>query len=103
AGAVMVTMACSFFVQAGEGAVFAMVPLVRRRLTGQIAGMVGAYGNVGGILFLAVLSVSSPAAFFTFIAAGAVLGIGAVLFLDEPDAESVEVLPDGTGQVIELH
>ena len=101
--AVLVTMACSFFVQAGEGAVFAMVPLVRRRLTGQIAGMVGAYGNVGGILFLAVLSVASPTIFFTVIAAAAVLAIGAVLFLDEPDAEAVEVLPDGTVQVIELH
>lgn len=101
--AVAVTMACSFFVQAGEGAVFAMVPLVRRRLTGQIAGMVGAYGNVGGILFLAVLSVASPAIFFTVIAAAALLGIAAVLFLDEPDAEAVEVLPDGTVQVIELH
>jgi NNP family nitrate/nitrite transporter-like MFS transporter len=40
--AVMATMACSFFVQAGEGAVFAMVPLVKRRMTGQVAGMVGA-------------------------------------------------------------
>ena len=45
--AVAAAMACSFFVQAGEGAVFAVVPLIKRRLTGQIAGMTGAYGNVG--------------------------------------------------------
>ena len=32
--AVLATMMCSFFVQAGEGAVFAVVPLVQRRLTG---------------------------------------------------------------------
>lgn len=100
--AVIVTMSCSFFVQAGEGAVFAMVPLVRRRLTGQIAGMVGAYGNVGAILFLAVLSVSTPRIFFTIIAIGAVLSMIAVIFLDEPDAGMVEVLPDGTVQIIEV-
>src|SRR5690606_4249602 len=29
---------CSLFVQAGCGAVFAMVPLIKRRMTGQIAG-----------------------------------------------------------------
>ncbi len=101
--AVIATMACSFFVQAGEGAVFAMVPLVRRRLTGQIAGMVGAYGNVGGIIFLAVLSIATPKIFFTVIAVGAVVSLIAVMFLDEPDKAMVEVLPDGTVQIIEMH
>lgn len=33
--AVAAVMLCSFFVQAGEGAVFAMVPLVKRRMTGR--------------------------------------------------------------------
>ncbi len=45
--AVLLTMCCSFFVQAAEGSTFAIVPLVKRRVTGQIAGNVGAYGNVG--------------------------------------------------------
>lgn len=36
--AVLLTMACSFFVQAAEGSTFAIVPLVKRRITGQIAG-----------------------------------------------------------------
>lgn len=61
---IALTMCCSFFVQAGEGAVFAMVPLIKRRMTGQIAGMVGAYGNVGAVLFLTVLSFVSPSVFF---------------------------------------
>ena len=100
--AVLVTMFCSFFVQAGEGAVFAMVPLVKRRLTGQIAGMVGAYGNVGAIIFLAVLSFASAATFFTVIAVCAVLTLIAVHFLDEPAEGMVEVLPDGTVQLIEV-
>ena len=34
--AVLLTMACSFFVQSSEGATFAMVPLVKRKVTGQI-------------------------------------------------------------------
>ncbi|MDB9496545.1 MFS transporter [Spirulina major CS-329] len=54
--AVVMTMACSFFVQAGEGSTFAIVPLIKRRVTGQIAGNVGAYGNVGAVAYLTILS-----------------------------------------------
>ncbi|EKV00822.1 nitrite extrusion protein, nitrite facilitator [Leptolyngbya sp. PCC 7375] len=54
--AVILTMACSFFVQAGEGSTFAIVPLVKRRVTGQIAGNVGAYGNVGAVAYLTLYS-----------------------------------------------
>ncbi|MEL6930574.1 MAG: MFS transporter, partial [Cyanobacteria bacterium J06600_6] len=50
--AVLLTMACSFFVQASEGSTFAMVPLIKSRVTGQIAGNVGAYGNVGAVAYL---------------------------------------------------
>ena len=67
--AVASTMMCSFFVQAGEGAVFAVVPLVQRRMTGQIAGMAGAYGNVGAVIFLTVLSFVDASTFFMVIAA----------------------------------
>ena len=101
--AVMATMACSFFVQAGEGAVFAMVPLVKRRMTGQVAGMVGAYGSVGSVLFLTVLSVASPKLFFLVIAATALVTVVAVaLFLAEPRGSTAEILPDGTVQMIEV-
>ena len=31
-----------------NGAVYAVVPLVKKRVTGQIVGSAGAYGNVGG-------------------------------------------------------
>jgi NNP family nitrate/nitrite transporter-like MFS transporter len=101
--AVMVTMGCSFFVQSGEGAVFAMVPLVKRRLTGQVAGMAGAYGNVGAVSFLTVLSFVSPQIFFLVIAAAAVVTFVAVaFFLDEPEGHMAEILPDGTVQMIEV-
>jgi NNP family nitrate/nitrite transporter-like MFS transporter len=49
-------MACSFFVQAAEGSTFAIVPLIKRRVTGQIAGNVGAYGNVGAVAYLTIYS-----------------------------------------------
>ncbi|WP_121970935.1 MFS transporter [Leptolyngbya sp. BC1307] len=54
-GAVLLVMACSFFVQAAEGATFALVPLVKSRITGQVAGNVGAYGNVGAVAYLTIL------------------------------------------------
>ena len=54
--AVVLVMLCSFFVQAGEGSTFSIVPLVKRRVTGQIAGNVGAYGNVGAVLYLNIFS-----------------------------------------------
>lgn len=98
--AVAAVMLCSFFVQAGEGAVFAVVPLVKRRMTGQIAGMVGAYGNVGGVTFLTVYSFVDTSTFFLVIAAAAALCFLLVQFLDEPEGHIVETLPDGTVQLI---
>jgi MFS transporter, NNP family, nitrate/nitrite transporter len=99
---VLATVACSFCVQACCGAVFAMVPLVKRRMTGQIAGMVGAYGNVGGVLFLTVLSFASYATFFAVIGASSLLALLAAQFLDEPRGSMAEVLEDGTVQLLEI-
>ena len=99
--AVLLTMACSFFVQSSEGATFAMVPLVKRRITGQIAGNVGAYGNVGAVAYLSIrlLFVDGSAAanagtpvmaavnsqFFQVLGiAGLIVAFLCVFFLDEP-------------------
>jgi MFS transporter, NNP family, nitrate/nitrite transporter len=100
--AVMVTVTCAMFVLGGAGAVFAIVPLVKRRLTGQIAGMTGAYGNVGGVTFLTVLSFVESSTFFLVISGTTLVVLFAVLFLDEPEGSMVEVLPDGTVQLIEV-
>ena len=100
--AVIATMCCSFFVQAGEGAVFAVVPLVKRRMTGQVAGMTGAYGNVGGVTFLTVLSFVDTPSFFMVIAACAALCFILVQFLDEPSGHTSEVMPDGSVELIEI-
>ena len=100
--AVVAAMACSFFVQAGEGAVFAVVPLIKRRLTGQIAGMTGAYGNVGAVFYLTVLSLVSYQAFFLVIAVTAVFGFAVLLLLEEPEGQMAEVLPDGSVSLIDV-
>ena len=101
--AVGAAMACSFFVQAGEGAVFAVVPLIKRRLTGQIAGMTGAYGNVGAVFYLTILSMVDYSTFFTVIAITAVLGFVTLLFLEEPKGHMAEVNEDGTVELIKVN
>ena len=100
--AVAAAMACSFFVQSGEGAVFAVVPLIKRRLTGQIAGMTGAYGNVGAVFYLTILSMVSYQTFFLVIACTAVLGFVTLLFLEEPEGQMAEVMPDGSVSLIDV-
>jgi len=101
--AVITAMACSFFVQAGEGAVFAAVPLIKRRLTGQIAGMTGAYGNVGAVVYLTVLSMVSYQVFFLVIAVTAVVGFITLLFMKEPKGSITEIREDGTVELIQVH
>ncbi|ARU57639.1 nitrate/nitrite transporter [Oleiphilus messinensis] len=103
AAAVVATMCCSFFVQAGEGAVFAMVPLVQRRMTGQIAGMTGAYGNVGAVTFLTVLSFVDTSTFFMFIAGAAAVCFVFAQFLEEPEGHMAEVLEDGSVELIKVN
>jgi len=100
--AVVVAMACSFFVQAGEGAVFAAVPLIKRRLTGQIAGMTGAYGNVGAVIYLTVLSMVSYEMFFGVIAVTAVVGFFALLLMEEPKGHMAEIREDGSVELINV-
>ena len=101
--AVVAVMACSFFVQAGEGAVFAAVPLIKRRLTGQIAGMTGAYGNVGAVVYLTVLSMVDYQTFFLVIAGTAVGGFVTLLFMEEPKGTITEVREDGSIELISVN
>jgi NNP family nitrate/nitrite transporter-like MFS transporter len=66
--------------------------------------MAGAYGNVGGVTFLTVLSFVEPALFFITIAVAAfVVMILVALFLEEPEGHMAEVLPDGTVELIEVN
>jgi len=95
--AAILAMACSFFVQGAEGAVFAVVPLIQRRLTGQFAGLVGAYGNAGALAFLTVLSFVSPTSFFVMLAAVAlVASVVVFVLLKDPKGYIYERNEDGT-------
>ena len=80
-GVLLLAFGCSVFLQAGTGACFAAVPLIRKDLTGQIAGMAGAYGNVGAVVFLTMLSFVNPNKFFTAIAAYAAFVLLSLIFL----------------------
>lgn len=69
--AVVITIVCSMFVQGAEGATFAIIPMIKRGMTGQIAGMAGAYGNVGAVCYLVIYSLVDDKTFFFIIAGGA--------------------------------
>ncbi len=101
--AVVVMMLSSLCLGAAAGCVFAVVPLIKRRLTGQIAGMVGAYGNIGAVLFLTVFSLVSADIFFMVIAGGIAFAAVCSMLLDEPKGVMIEMLPDGTIERIEIH
>ncbi len=103
AAVVATMMICSFFLGSAAGCVFAVVPLVKRKLTGQIAGTVGAYGNVGAVAFLLVFSFVSPSVFFVTIGSAVAFAVLCSLFLDEPKSKMAEVMPDGTVQMIDVH
>ncbi|MBO6228031.1 MAG: MFS transporter, partial [Shewanella sp.] len=89
--AVAVTILCSVFVQGAEGATFGIIPSIKRRITGQISGMAGAYGNVGAVFYLTLYTFVTPSQFFFIIAAGALLSFIACLFwLKEPEGAFAE-------------
>lgn len=82
---VIITVLCSVFVQGAEGATFAVIPLIHKKMTGQIAGMAGAYGNVGAVTYLVIYSLVDAKTFFYIIAAGAAFSfLYCLIFLKEP-------------------
>jgi len=100
---VALTIVGGIFSKAGSGAVYAMVPLIKRRMTGQIAGMAGAFGNVGAVIFLTVNSLVDYDQFFMFIGlVSAAVLVLIVVFLEEPAGQIAETLEDGTVQMIDV-
>ena len=89
--AVALTIVCSMFVQGAEGATFAVIPSVKRRITGQISGMAGAYGNVGAVFYLTILTMVESNQFFFIIGAGAFVSfMFCLIFLKEPQGSFSE-------------
>lgn len=89
--AVILTIVCSMFVQGAEGATFAIIPTIKRRITGQISGMAGAYGNVGAVSYLTILTMVPSSTFFFIIAGGAFFSfMFCLLLLKEPEGSFAE-------------
>ena len=72
----------------------AVIPMIRKDMTGQIAGMAGAYGNVGAVVYLVIYSLVDAKTFFYVIAAGAAVSfVFCFLMLEEPkDAFAEEMI-----------
>lgn len=77
-GVALVALA-SVFIQGGNGAVYSMVPLVTRRCGGQVAGMAGAYGNVGGLVFTSILAFNGGNTHMLFLIIAGCAAVMAVL------------------------
>ncbi|MGM0637407.1 MAG: MFS transporter [Pseudomonadota bacterium] len=85
--AIAITIFTSFFVQGSEGATFGIIPSIKRRITGQIAGMAGAYGNVGAVVYLTLFTFVTPTQFFYILAAGAFFSwVVCFIWLKEPES-----------------
>lgn len=89
--AIAATMLSAYFAQAGCGATYSIVPLIKKEITGQIAGNVGAYGNFGGVVYLTIFSLTNAQTLF------ATMGITALVcaslcafFLKEPKGSFAE-------------
>ena len=88
---VVITIICSIFVQGAEGATFAVIPMINKKMTGQVAGMAGAYGNVGAVIYLVIFSLVDSKTFFFIVSAGAALSfIFCWLMLKEPEGSHGE-------------
>ena len=83
--AIAITMLCAYFAQAGCGATYGIVPLIKKEITGQISGNVGAYGNFGGVVFLTIFSLTDAPTLFTTMGISAlVCCLLCVFYLKEP-------------------
>lgn len=83
--AIAITMFASFFVQGAEGATFAMIPSIKKEMTGRIAGMAGAFGNVGAVTYLFLYNFMDDKTFLFMLSGGAFISlIYCFIMLKEP-------------------
>jgi NNP family nitrate/nitrite transporter-like MFS transporter len=82
---IAITMFASFFVQGAEGATFAMIPSIKKEMTGRIAGMAGAFGNVGAVTYLFLYNFMDDKSFLFMLSGGAFISlVYCFLMLKEP-------------------
>lgn len=89
--AIAVTMFAAYFAQAGCGATYSIVPLIKKEITGQISGNVGAYGNFGGVIFLTIFSLTDAPTLFATMGITALICAGlCMVYLKEPKGSFAE-------------
>ena len=64
--------------------------------------MTGAYGNVGAVTYLTILSFVDYSTFFMVIGASAFIVFFIATRMNEPKGEITEILPDGTVHMIKV-
>jgi len=90
---VAITMFASFFVQGAEGATFAMIPAIKKEMTGRIAGMAGAFGNVGAVTYLFLYNFMDDKTFLFMLSGGAAISlVYCFIMLKEPKDAFVDSL-----------
>lgn len=60
-------MFSAYFAQAGFGETYGIVPLMKKEITGQNSGNVGAYRNFGGVVYLTIFSLTDAPTLFETI------------------------------------
>ncbi len=102
--AVAVTMFSALFAQAGCGATYGIVPLIKKEITGQIAGNVGAYGNFGGVVYLTIFSLTDAKTLFASMGIGALIcAFLCAFFLREPqNSFGLDAVPETQPQPIQI-
>jgi NNP family nitrate/nitrite transporter-like MFS transporter len=84
--AVLVVFICAMFVTGGCGTTFALIPFVKRRITGNVAGYAGAYGNVGAVVYTSAYVTLTDSQFFLMIGATAAFTfVYCLFFMKEPE------------------
>jgi NNP family nitrate/nitrite transporter-like MFS transporter len=83
--AVVVTIICAMFVTGGCGTTFALVPFVKRRITGNVAGYAGAYGNVAAVIYTSLYVTMTDNEFFLMLGGtAAAVFVFCFFFMKEP-------------------
>lgn len=82
--AMSVVILVGLFLMAGNGANFCIAPLIRKPLTGQIAGLIGAYGSVGSVAFMTILLLTNAPTFFLSMGITGAAAFLCTLLLREP-------------------
>ena len=83
--------------------IFGLLAWTAFRYRRQIAGMVGAFGNVGGVIFLTIFATTDAQTLFLVAAIGSGLALAFTwLFIEDPKGQIAEEMPDGTIALIDV-